>query len=230
LLVMQSGKTSVFKYPIRYLSLLFGLLYPWLVQMTLTTSRSAMPGDSSLYQNGYLLHLPALVLLIATGSIVIYRLNRKLQKKAHLRRILQVLTLLAVLYLVPSEYNHLSVYAGVTGGSLQTPMAIEKLIALNLRLPDSLLLGLVSVAALIWATLKHYRFLRRFSIGMLLLVLIKIFVFDIGGLSADARVVVMIVVGVVLIAFSIAYPKLSSTKLSTNKNTNGFTNKNTNEE
>ena len=70
------------------------------------------------------------------------------------------------------------------------------------------LLGMAAVVVFIRSVIRNTRFLRNFAIVLYCIVLVKLFAIDFESLSAGARTVVFLVLGLFLIGFAFVYPRL----------------------
>jgi hypothetical protein len=208
----QSGKKSSLRHPIRYLAFLFGLSYPFLVHWAMIIYRDTLSAGGSAYIQASLLHYLALALLLVLGWFSIPKLYRQFSKNAVLRRVVQSVAILFILFLLVAEYDNLSVLIQAlrmrNNGNIYP--TIQPMLEANKYLPYSILLAVGSLAILVWAVIKQFRFVRSFAIVMFLLVIVKIFALDFIHLTPAARTGVLIGLGLLLVGISMAYPKLRS--------------------
>ena len=104
-------------------------------------------------------------------------------------------------YLLLAQWDHLSVI--LSGGS-----APESIIGANRYVPYTVVLGLSSLV-LLWLSFdKKIRLLRRFSLGVLAVTLLKFFALDFATLTATGQGIAFWMVGGVLLLYSFMYQRL----------------------
>jgi hypothetical protein len=151
----------------------------------------------------FLFHYVPLALLIGMFFTLLHYFKRAFSGKKTLIKIFWIFLYLMGTFLLLSEFDHLAVLYGYHNGVM-----IDTTIIWTKRLPYSLLLILSSIIVItVGFTLKS-RFLRIFSLFILGSVLIKILVYDVGSLGPQAKMILFLIMGVVLLGISISYPKI----------------------
>lgn len=185
------------------LSLMAIVLYPFIVQHDVTLARSAMLEGDTVAWLPFIMHYACFalmtgLLLQANGYLAV--MYHGIKKTHHYRRLM--IYVLAG-YLLVSEFDHLSLLLQGGGG---VPAA--DILRANRLVPYSIILMAVAVIMLIHSLIQKSRFLRRVSLGMILLVLLKIFILDIRGLGTTAIIVLLISLGLLLVGVSWVVPRL----------------------
>ncbi len=108
-----------------------------------------------------------------------------------------------------SNFNNLFIILGAiqNSGSASGTVGVDHL-TFNQFLPYPVMLGIVSVIMFVRPVIRKNRFLRKFSIVLYIIMLIKLFAIDLANLSAGARTTVFMVPGLFLIGFAFVYPRL----------------------
>jgi hypothetical protein len=110
---------------------------------------------------------------------------------------------LMAIFILLSEFDHAAVFFGFYNGAKP-----DEVINGTNKIPYSLLLILSSMIVLIIGFVAKSRFLRLFSLVILAAVMIKILVYDVESLSPQAKMILFLVMGVVLLGISVFYPKI----------------------
>jgi hypothetical protein len=206
-----AGRQSIFKMPVLYCAFAFTLLYPFLVHWNMTIYRLAIIRDWNI--PALLLHYLALGLLIVTGKMIIRRIQRHHVKNPGLQRGLILLTIFAIVFLLCTEYDNFSMIIAAIQHKLQGEVITGTYVpTLNKYLPYSSISGGFILWIFFQAVVRRNLFLRNSSIVLGVVILIKLFAFDIPMLTPEGRIMVFVVLTVLIIGFAISYPRISKGK------------------
>jgi hypothetical protein len=220
-----SGEISTFKKPAIYFGFAFVLLYPLTVYWNMTITLDNLIHDGSIITIAWVLHYLALGLIIVLGAMSARRFYRLNSSITALRRGLQMLTIIFILFLLCTEYDNLSVLVlSLQNGSNSGSGIGSEILGVNQHLPYSIMMWSLSVFVFIRALFYHNRFLRSFAIVLYVLVLIKLFAFDFETLGNATRSAIFFVIGFFLIGFSFLYPRLLKADAKLREENRGFPN------
>jgi hypothetical protein len=209
LINFYSGNQSKFKKPILYLAATFTLFYPLLVHWSMINFRESIIHLKDI--NGIFLffHFSSLVLMIILGTKTIKRIYRQNTKYVLIQKLVQVLTVIYLLFLICSEYDNLSVIVAVINNQSTDTHAIAiDILTLNQYLPYSVIMWSLTLSVFLWSVVYHNKFLRNFSIVFYLLVLLKLFAYDFNTLGLYGRSAVFFSVGLFFIGLALLYPRI----------------------
>jgi len=187
-----SGKQSDYKKPLLYSAFVFTFLYPLI-------------GVEQLNTVSIVLHYMAFIMLIILATMTSNRIYKRNTKSSVIRHGVQIYAVIFSIYLLCSEYNNITLY---TSGN--------EVAALNQYLPYSIIMWLFTLAIFTWSILKHNNFIRNISLVLFVVIMIKVFAYDLGTLSTGGRSILFLVMGVFLILFAILYPRFLKSKAQTN--------------
>ena len=209
LITLYSGRQSSLKMRTLYLSAAFVLTYPLLVHWDMVNFRTSVLETHKLSDSVLLLHYLAMTSGLALGWLVANRLDCNYQKKLLLLRIVESITVLALMFVACTEYDNLSVFAANTGNGAATQnMAGPEPLSLNIYLPYSIVIWLLAFAVFVSAVIRQKRFLRNFAVILFGLILAKFFFYDFESISAGTQGMVYLALGIFLIGFAVIYQKL----------------------
>ena len=182
----------IFRIVLSYLVL---ILYPVVINPEVNRYRYLLLEGQTNLLLPFLMHYACLIimmLLLVQSNQTLRQLYHGENKTRHFRYLLIVIL---SSFMLLTEYDHLSLLL------FSNPSGIPaaEMIILNKFLPYSIILILIAVSLLIFSTIKYSVFLRRVSLGLILLALMKIFLFDLKILPANSSVIVLISLGLVLL-------------------------------
>ncbi len=211
LITFYSGKHSAIKKVLLNLALATILLYPLLVQWSMSLSRAKLILFGQMDSIAIMLHYLALLLLIILGRMTIRRIYLRNSGKIIVLRTLQVFSVSFILFLLLSEYDNLTVLFSAINAHQAQNNGIgigDHILTLNHHLPYTIIAWILSIILFIWSVLKHSRFIRNFSFVLYFLVLVKLFAYDFAILEQGGRSAVFFAVGICLITLASLYPRL----------------------
>ena len=203
-----SGKQSSFKKPLLYLACAFAVLYPLMVHWNMAVYRTTLILRNDLNLFVILIHYLALVLVYLLGRMIIRRIRRHFIKNTDLLRGLEFLTVSFILFLLITEYDNLSVILSVLQNSPGLQQTGGDPLAMNMFLPYSVIIWVVSAVVFYRAIVRRNKFLRNLAIVLFLGMLIKLFAFDIPELGPGSGGIVYISLGLFLFASGFVYSRL----------------------
>lgn len=109
-------------------------------------------------------------------------------------------------YLLMAEYDHFSVWMSPIG---QTG---NEIIQNNRYLPYTIMLALLSLTLMLFAFAKHVSLLRQFSLVVLFITVMKIFIIDFSSFSPAGKALAFMLTGAFLVVYSLLYRQLSRTR------------------
>ncbi len=209
LIALHSRRQSSLKMRTLYLSAAFVLTYPLLVHWDMINFRTSVLESHILSTSVLLLHYLAMTSGLVLGWLVANRLNRNYQKKLPLLRVVESITVLALMFVACTEYDNLSVFIANTGkGAATQNMAGPEQLSLNIYLPYSIVIWLLAFAVFVSSVIRRKRFLRNLSVILFGLILVKLFFYDFEYISAGTQGMVYLALGIFLIGFAFIYQKL----------------------
>jgi uncharacterized membrane protein len=106
-------------------------------------------------------------------------------------------------FILLSEFDHLAVLYGFHNG-----IKMEEIIVTTRKLPYSLILLFSFFMVLLSGFLIKSRFLRIFSLLILVAVLVKILAFDMISLQSQAKMILFLLIGLFLLGISMFYRRI----------------------
>lgn len=106
------------------------------------------------------------------------------------------------------EYYPLTMVIYLLGVS--TTILTQQLQLQNINLIISIIFVVSAMACIIFGFKKNYLFIRRFGLGLSIFATAKLFIFDLSNLAGLARIVAYFCFGLILIAISFIYQRLSN--------------------
>jgi hypothetical protein len=174
-------------------------LYPVIVQPEVILFLNQLLGGVAPAIVPFVLHYLCLGIVIA----LLVKANRDLIRLfPHTREAVHYIKMTVVLvaaFILLSEYDHFSLLWPGYKGSL----AESEILRTNHFVPYSVILLFISVSLMIYSLIRYSRFLRRVSLIMIILVIAKIFIFDLRLLKGNNVVLLLISVGLILIGLAI---------------------------
>ena len=209
MIILKPQRFSSFSKPILFLAPGYILTYPLLVHLNMLASLNNLMFFGIFSIKTVLIHYLALGLLIGLAAISMVRVYGLYPLNKALRRGIQISGLAILLFILFTEYDNLSILLRAGQFILKPSLGMgQEILEYNLHLPYSVILLASSLLILVWSLFKHYRFLRNFSIILFSLSIVKIFLYDFTLLGDTIRTVLFFVIGLLLLGFSIYYPKL----------------------
>jgi len=203
-----SGKQSSLKKPVLYLSALFILIYPFMVQWNMVLYRNSLLLKNDLNFIVVFLHYLAVVLVLILGRMTIKRMRRHHIKEVNLLHLVDLITVSFLIFLFWMEYDNLSaIFLGMQSSPGSQLMSGDPLLQ-NRYLPYSMILWIVATVVFIRAMIQRNHFMRNLGIVLFLGMLVKLFVIDFEGLSTVSRSIVYLLLGLYLMGFAYIFPRL----------------------
>ncbi len=182
----------IFRIVLSYLVL---ILYPVAINPEVNRYRNLLIEGQTNTLLPFLMHYACLIimmLLLIQSNQTLRQLYHGENKTRHFRYLLIVIL---GSFMLLTEYDHLSLLLFSNPSGL--PAA--EMIILNKFLPYSIILFLVAVSLLVFSSIRYSMFLRRLSLGLIILAVIKIFLYDLKILSANSSVTILISLGLILL-------------------------------
>ncbi len=151
----------------------------------------------------FLFHYFVVALLVWMLFTLLHYFKRAFPGKKTLIKSFWIYLYLMCIFLLLSEFDHIAVLYGFHNG-----VKIDETITGTKKIPYSLLLIFSSIIILITGLVIKSRFLRLFSLLILATVLIKILVYDVTSLGPQAKMILFLIMGIVLLGISVLYPKI----------------------
>ena len=203
-----SGKQSSLKKPVLYLSALFILIYPFMVQWNMVLYRNSLLLKNDLNFIVVFLHYLAVVLVLILGRMTIKRMRRHHIKEVNFLHLVDLITVSFLIFLFWMEYDNLSaIFLGMQSSPGGQLMSGDPLLQ-NRYLPYSMILWIVATVVFIRAMIQRNHFMRNLGIVLFLGMLVKLFVIDFEGLSTVSRSIVYLLLGLYLMGFAYIFPRL----------------------
>lgn len=183
------------------------LLYPVLVHDNIARFRNAYLQADPSYLWPFLTHYLALLLMILLMIQVFMIIYRKFAGKNEYFRLFYLLAMGLGLFILLSEYDHLTVIMNY--GREQT---IQNIIEENHRLPFTLLIMGYSFLVLLIALRKKISSLRLFALLLFASAIFRFLFFNLTYLNAITTTLLLFIIGVILILFALFYRKIEHKK------------------
>lgn len=202
---MLSIQKSKFVVPAIGFALFFVLAYPTLIHFTNVEMRNEALQHAQISRLGFWFHYPVAALFIAELVILEIFLKKTFEKSSIVVRVFTVYLLLAGLFILLSEYDHISIWKGLRRGT-----TIEEIALANRAIPYTIILFLYSATILVVGMANRNRLLRAAGLVVLSGTLVKMLYIDIRVLSGMTRSVVLLTVGLIVLVLSFMYPRLKT--------------------
>jgi hypothetical protein len=179
------------------------MVYPALVHLYVVELRNAALLHENTAGIPFYLHYVAvlfILIIMITTSRAVSRRSGKISVEA---RIIRTLFLFFGLFLLLSEYDHLTVVAGIGKGR-----RIEDIILVNRKLPYTIITLVYGLVILMTGFFRSDRLLRILALIILPFAIIKLGFYDAGNLSAPVSILLMFAIGTLLLVLSIFYPSV----------------------
>jgi len=112
-------------------------------------------------------------------------------------------TSFVIVYVASAEFSHLSVMASYSHNS-----SIPDIIKQTYKIGFPILWGVCSFALMVTGMRLKMRHLRIISLSLFFITLLKLFIFDIQGISEGGKIAAFISLGIILLVVSFMYQKL----------------------
>jgi hypothetical protein len=183
--------------------IILNLTYPVWIQSTVTGFRNDFlegnPGSLSLF--GY--HYFSVVLLIILLFILLRYMRKAFPGMKIIIRGFYVYISLFLIYLVLSEFEHLNLILAFRKGTMIPETLFE-----SHKVPYSIILFISSLIILLIGFIRKSRFLRLYSLILLMMVLAKILIYDMGSMSNTGRMILFFALGTILLFISFFYSRI----------------------
>lgn len=181
------------------LSLLTVALYPAIIHPEVTQFLYLYLEGNTISQIPYIMHficLALIVLLLFQVNGMLRQLYHGISKTHHYRDLIIVIP---GVFILLTEYDHFS----LLWLNYLNDLPATEILRSNKFIPYSVILLLISISLLIYSNIRYSRFLRRVSLLMLLIVVIKIFILDLKIINGSAIVILLVSVGLILIGVAL---------------------------
>jgi uncharacterized membrane protein len=147
----------------------------------------------------FCLGLMILLLLQANGALRV--LFHGISKTRHYRDLMVVI--LATFILI-TEYDHFS----LLWFNHHSDLPVSDILRSNKFIPYSIILLIISIALLIYSNIRYSRFLRRLSLLLIFVVIVKIIFLDLKIISGSTIVILLVSLGLILIGAALVIRKI----------------------
>jgi hypothetical protein len=179
------------------------LFYPILVQPYTVNIRDTFLESDSSFMWPFLFHYCVVGLVILLLMVFLRYVNRSFGGNKIFIKTCWVYCSLFIMFLVFTEFNHLIVMLGFVKG-----MRITEIITRNHEILVSFLLMICAIIILFMGFVRKTRFLRIYSLIILVGIIAKIILIDIPTLGTLTKTVVFLFFGAVLLLISFFYSRL----------------------
>ena len=200
LLTVQKSK---FVAPAIGFAIFFSLAYPTLIHYTTLELRNQALLHEHFSSLAFWFHYPVAVLFLAELILLQIFLRRTFEKSPLLIRLFTTYLLIMGLFILLSEFDHLSIWTGLKRG-----ITIEEIALADRVIPYTVIMFAYSAMILGTGLVSRNRFLRAAGLVLLSGTLVKMLYTDVRALSGNTRSVVLFTVGLIVLILSFMYPKL----------------------
>jgi hypothetical protein len=184
-------------------AIFFSLAYPTLIHVTNVNIRNELLIHEHLDRIAFWFHYPVVILFIAEIILLSAYLSKAFESQAMIRKIFSIYLLVMILFILLSEYDHLSIWFGMKKG-----VTVEEIILANRALPYTIILIIFSLALLGYGLFARNSLLRVAGLAALLATLGKILYIDIRTVGGTTRSVLLFAVGTIVLVISFMYPRM----------------------
>ena len=179
------------------------MAYPVWIQYTVTGFCNDFVDGNPGSFNLFLYHYFCVVLLISVLFVQLLYMRKAFPGMKIIIRGFYVYFSLFIIYLVLSEYEHLNLILAFRKG-----MMIPETLSESHKVPYSIILFFSSMIILLIGFIRKSRFLRLYSLALLMVVLAKMLIYDIGSMSNTGRMILFFVLGTILLFISFFYSRI----------------------
>lgn len=209
-IAIRNVEVEEFKYVVGGIAAVCLLCYPLIFNFETISLRTAYLELHNGSLNNYLFHY-LLVILIVFMLYTLYRNEKSIKSNSGLT-ILQWFTAFIVLYVASAELDHLMV---------MTQYAKEKstiaILNNNHKTGFAILWGCFAFLCIYIGMRWKSKNIRIISISILAITLLKLFIFDLRGLSEGGKIAAFISLGILLLVISFMYQRLKNLLLTSDK-------------
>ncbi|MEM9024349.1 MAG: DUF2339 domain-containing protein, partial [Bacteroidota bacterium] len=164
------------------------VLFP-LINWEMVLVRNHFILDQGATLAGFLYHYVVLALIVTIGWVTLQRMPAILDPKSNPRKPGLWVAVLAALYLLSAELDHLVVW-GLAGAD-----NLSYVLRQNHKIGFPILWGISSFALMVYGMRHHWRSLRIISLTLFLVTLIKLFAVDLKGISEAGKIASFVSLG-----------------------------------
>ena len=201
-----NSKNSKSRTNLRYVFLLTlpaVILYPLVIHPETIHFRTLYLAGETSALLPFIMHYICLGVMILILLNINGRLGLLYPKSRIISNFRMLLGIVFLCFILLSEYDHLLLLSISRFGS----QSAYEMLQYNKFIPYSVILFSVSIVLLVFSLIHYTRFLRRLSMFMILLVLLKVLFIDITILPANTSIILLISLGAILIALSFLIPR-----------------------
>ncbi len=188
--------------PFMWLSVISLLAWPLLINLLMIRLREQSMLASGDNVNGFLLTLLAIVPAIMLSWLATEKLKDLYPKLKEGTGLMYAFRFGILFYLLVASFDHLTVLSGSVSHA-------HAAITANRHIPYTLAFTLFAFLLMLFSFWKHLRLLRRISLVLIFMVLVKVFVFDFGVLRPVEKALSFWLSGGLLILYSLVYKQLN---------------------
>ncbi|WP_221391709.1 DUF2339 domain-containing protein [Dyadobacter sp. NIV53] len=202
LLYILSGKRAEVKFVILIYALTSVIFFPILFNNETISIRNNYLLGTNLSIANFLTHYLLTVLLFVT-LYSIHRIYKSLFEQYKISELFQWFVIIMVVYIASAELDHLAVTIYFSPG-----LPIDSVLGNNHKVGFAILWGICSFILIYLGMRWKSRTIRIASLVLFGITLLKLFIFDITGLSEGGKIAAFISLGVLLLVISFMYQKL----------------------
>jgi uncharacterized membrane protein len=210
LISIRSTETEEFKYLVAAIGIVSLLCFPFLLNPETISLRNGYLDLQNISLGTYLFHY-LLVALIAATLYTLYK-NEKSINSVNGLVALQWFIAFMVLYVASAELDHLMVMSQY---SKEKSMAM--ILNNNHKSGFAILWGCFALLCIYIGMKWKSKNIRIISISILAVTLLKLFIFDLRGLSEGGKIAAFISLGILLLVISFMYQRLKNLLLTSDK-------------
>ena len=182
------------------LSIIAFVLYPLIIYSEAGVYRNLFLEGNTTALIPFLMHYFCLGLIF----LIIFQANGLLSKLIHDRRlichIIQFIIIVFTTFILLTEYDNFS----LLWFNRLSDLSVTEILKADKFLPYSIIIIFFSISLLIYSLINYSRFIRRVSLIMIILILSKIFFWDLKILSGNSIVILLVATGLILLMLCIS--------------------------
>lgn len=183
--------------------IVLNLAYPVFIQNTVAGFRNDFLGGIPDSFRLFRYHYFCVVLLILVLFLQLRFIRRAFPRMKIIIRGFYIYFSLFLIYLVLSEFEHVNLILALSKGAMLPETLIE-----SHKVPYSIILFISSLIILLIGFIRKSRFLRLYSLILLMMVLAKMLIFDLGSMSNTGRMILFFILGTILLFISFFYSRI----------------------
>ena len=210
MIVVRGLEQEAFKFVVGAIAVVCLICYPLLFNRETIFLRNSYLESQTASLNAYLFHY----LMVALAGCSIYALYRN---EKHIRSatgllVFQWFAAFIILYMASAELDHLAVMSQYAKGK-----SISAILSNSHKTGFAILWGCFALLCIYIGMKWKSKNVRIISISILAITLLKLFIFDLRGLSEGGKIAAFISLGILLLVISFMYQRLKNLLLANDK-------------